>query len=227
VEVTAAQGVLAESVEHLAPEHAPRGLSPLDRELLSDLEGFLREAEAVRQKRIRIDTDRNYLQKGKEGKSKATLEWGMETLRDWQARKAHSTGHKVIKNFSWLGAIALILGLDLGWFAHWSGFVLAGVGIGILGVVFLFERNRDLSAQQCQRQYDKLRLEPILDWSLESVESHLKQLEEKWKDAVELERRKTLLDELKAREKRLAQRELQVDEQRAKLCLQLQVDPGG
>ena len=227
VEVTAAQGVLAESVGHLAPEHAPRGLSPLDRELLSDLEGFLREAEAVRQKRIRIDTDRNYLQKGKEGKSKATLEWGMETLRDWQARKAHSTGHKVIKNFSWLGAIALILGLDLGWFAHWSGFVLAGVGIGILGVVFLFERKRDLSAQQCQRQYDKLRLEPILDWSLESVESHLKQLEEKWKDAVELERRKTLLDELKAREKRLAQKELQVDEQRAKLCLQLQVDPGG
>jgi ABC-type cobalamin/Fe3+-siderophores transport system ATPase subunit len=225
-QVTAAQGALAESVEHLAPEHAPQGLTPLDRELLSDLEGFLSEVEAVRQERIRIDTDRNYLQEDQEGKSKATLEWGMEILRNWRARKAHSTGHKVIRNFSWLGAIALILGLELGWFAHWSGFVLAGVGIGILGVIFLFERNRDLAAQQCQRQYDKLRLKPIPDWSPESVDSQLKQLEEKWKEAVELERRKTLLDELKAREGRLAQKELQVDEKRAKLCLQLQVDPG-
>ena len=226
-EVTVAQGALAESVEHLAPEHAPQGLTPLDRELLGDLEGFLREAEAVRQERIRIDTDRNYLQEGEKGKPKATLEWGMEALRDWRARKAHSTGHKVIRNLSWLGVIALILGLNLGWFSHWSGFVLAGVAIGMLGVTFLFERNRDLAAQQCQRQYDKLRLKPIFDWSLESVDSHLKQLEEKWKGAVELERRKTLLDELQAREERLAQKELQVDEKRAKLCLQLQVDPGG
>jgi uncharacterized protein YhaN len=226
-EVTAARGALEESVEHLAPEHAPHGLTPSDRELLSDLEGFLREAEAVRQKRIRIDTDRTYLQEVHEGKSKATLEWGMEELRNWQARKAYSTGHKVIRNFSWLGAVALILGLNLGWFVHWPGFVLAGVGIGILGIISLFERSRDLAAQQCQRQYDKLRLKPVLDWSLESVDSHLKQLEEEWKEAVELERRKTLLDELKAREERLAQKELQVDEKRAKLCLQLQVDPGG
>ena len=226
-EVTFAQGALTGSVEHLAPEQAPQGLTPLDREVLGDLEGFLREAESVRQERIRIDTDRIYLQEGQEGKSKATLEWGMEALRNWRARKAHSTGHKVIRNLSWLGVIALILGLDLGWFAHWSGFVLAGVGIGSLGVIFLFERNRDLAAQQCQRQYGKLRLKPIFDWSLESVDSHLKELEEKWKEAVELERRKTLLDELKAREERLAQNELQVDEKRAKLCLQLQVDPGG
>jgi energy-coupling factor transporter ATP-binding protein EcfA2 len=224
-EVTASQGALAESVQHLAPEHAPQG--PLDRELLGDLEGFLLEAEAVRQERIRIDADRTYLQEGQEGKSKATLEWGMEVLRNWQARKAYSTGHKVIRNLSWLGAIALLLGLDLGWFAHWSGFVLSGVGIGMLGVIFLFERNRDLAAQQCQRQYGKLRLKPIFDWSLESVDSHLQQLEEEWKEAVEGERRATLLDELKAREERLVQEELQVDEKRAKLCLQLQVDPEG
>ena len=226
-EVADAQGVLAESVELLAPEHAPQRLTPFDRELLGDLEGFLGEAERVHQERIRIDTDRSYLQEGQEGKSKATLEWGMEALRNWRARKAHSTGHKVIRNLSWLGVIALILGLDLGWFAHWSGFVLAGVGIGILVVIFLFERNRDLAAQQCRRQYDRLRLKPIFDWSLESVDSHLKQLEEKWKEAVDLERRKTLLDELRAREGRLAQKELQVDEKRAELCLQLQVDPGG
>ncbi len=226
-EVALAQGALAESVEHLAPESAPQGLTPLNRELLGDLEGFLREAESVLQERIRIDTDRNYLQEGGEGKSKATLEWGMEVLRNWRARKAHSTGRKIIRNLSWLGMVALILGLDLGWFAHWSGFVLAGVGIGILGVIYQFERNRDLAARQCQKQYNKLRLKPIFDWSLEVVDSHLKLLEEKWKEAVELERRRTLLDELKAREESLAQKELQVDEKRAKLCLQLQVDPGG
>lgn len=226
-EVTVAQGALAGSVEHLAPEPAPQGLIPLDREVLGDLEGFLREAEAVRQERIRIDTDRNYWQEGQKGKSKATLEWGMEALRNWRARKAYSTGHKVIRNLSWLGVIALILGVDLGWFAHWSGFVLAGVGIGMLGVICLYERNRDLAAQQCQRQYGKLRLKPIFDWSLESVDSYLKELEEQWKEAVELERRATLLDELKAREESLAQKELQVDEKRASLCLQLQVDPGG
>ncbi len=225
-EVTIAQGALAKGVEHLAPETAPQGLTPLDRELLGDLEGFLGEAEAVRQERIRIDTDRIYLQEGQKGKTKATLEWGMEALRNWRARTAYSTGHKVIRNLSWLGVIALILGMDLGWFAHWSGFVLAGVGIGMLGVLFLSERNRDLAAQQCQRQYDKLRLKPIFDWSLESVDGYLKQLEEKWKEAVELERRRTLLDELKAREESLAQKELQVDEKRANLCLQLQVDPG-
>ena len=226
-EVAAAQGVLAKSVDLLAPQHAPQRLTPFDRELLGDLEGFLGEAETVRQERIRIDTDRKYLQGGPESKSKATLEWGMEALRNWRARKAHSTGHKVIRNLSWLGVLALILGLDLGWFSHWSGFVLAGVGIGILVVIFLFERNRDLAAQQCRRQYDRLRLKPIFDWSLESVDSHLKQLEERWKEAVDLERRKTLLDELRAREERLAQKELQADEKRAKLCLQLQVDPGG
>ena len=70
-EVTVAQGALAGSVEYLAPEPAPQGLTPLDRELLGDLEGFLREAEAVRQERIRIDTDRNYWKEGQKGKSKA------------------------------------------------------------------------------------------------------------------------------------------------------------